>query len=311
MEEKLWVEKYRPKTIMDCILPDRIKNTFQSYVDKKEIPNLLLNGPAGCGKTTVAKAMCNQIGCNYLFVNASNERGIDTLRTKIIGYASTVSLTGGKKVIILDEADKLTPDAQDALKGVIEEFSSNCSFIFTSNFKAKLIDAIHSRTAVIEFGLKVKERMVVASQILKRLQFILTTEGVEYDKEVLVKLMERFFPDHRRLIGEAQRFSSSGQLGVNALTDIEDLRNFKDLLKSLKEKNFTNMRKWVASNADADLTTLNRMLFDRLSAVLKPETIPPVIIVLAKYAYQAAFVADQELNTTAMLTEVMVEGEFK
>jgi DNA polymerase III delta prime subunit len=308
--EVLWFERYRPKTVKDCVLPDRLKSVFQSYVDKGEIPSLILTGPAGVGKTTVAKAMCEEIGCNYLFINSSEERGIDTLRTKIIGYASTISLTGGRKVIILDEADYLTNEAQAALRSTIENFADNCSFILTCNFKAKLMDALHSRSAVIDFALKTTEKPKMASQLYKRLEFILAQEGVKYDDKVLVKIVEKFFPDYRRTINELQRFSSTGNIDAGALAQVESVTKFGELVKSLKEKDFTKMRKWVVANSDIDASQIFRAIYDGVSQFLKPETIPAVIVVLAKYQYQAAFVADQELNLVACLTEIMVEGEF-
>ena len=217
MSEYLYVEKYRPHKIEDCILPDRLKKVFQEYVTEGNIPNLMLTGTAGCGKTTVAKAMCEEIGCNFLFINSSDERGIDTLRTKIKGYASTVSLTGGRKVIILDEADYLTPEAQAGLRGAIEEFSENCSFIFTCNFKARLIDALHSRCSVIDFALKGDEKAKMALQMFKRLSVILTQEGISYDKDVLGKIVQRYFPDYRRTLNELQRYSTSGNIDAGVL----------------------------------------------------------------------------------------------
>ncbi len=311
MNEYLYVEKYRPHKIEDCILPDRLKKVFQEYVTKGEIPNLMLTGTAGVGKTTVAKAMCEEIGCNFLFINSSDERGIDVLRTKIKGYASTVSLTGGRKVIILDEADYLTPEAQAGLRGAIEEFSDNCSFIFTCNFKARLIDALHSRCSVIDFSLKGDEKAKMAMQMYKRITTILSTESITYDKEVLAKIVQRYFPDYRRTLNELQRYSTSGNIDAGVLSQIDNVRKLDDLIKALKDKDFGVMRKWVTNNSDIDMSRIFRMIYDGLYEYLKPETIPSAVIVLAKYQYQAAFVADQELNLVACLTEIMVECEIK
>ena len=311
MSDYLLVEKYRPHTVEDCILPDRIKSVFTEYVNEGNIPNLMLTGPAGCGKTTIAKAMCEQLGLNHLFINSSDERGIDMLRTKIKGYASTVSLTGGRKVIILDEADYLTPEAQAALRGAIEEFSDNCSFIFTCNFKARLIDALHSRCAVVDFGLKGDEKPKMAVKMLKRLEQILATEGITYDKAVLVKLIERYFPDYRRLLNELQRHSVSGNIDAGVVSQLDGIRTLSELIKSLKEKDFQAMRKWVVVNSDVDTSRIYRNIYDGLTEYLKPDSVPAAVVTLAKYQYQAAFVADQELNLVACLTELMVECEVK
>ena len=311
MSEYLYVEKYRPHKIEDCILPDRLKKVFQEYVTKGDIPNLMLTGTAGCGKTTVAKAMCEEIGCNFLFINSSDERGIDTLRTKIKGYASTVSLTGGRKVIILDEADYLTPEAQAGLRGAIEEFSENCSFIFTCNFKARLIDALHSRCSVIDFALKGDEKAKMAAQMFKRLANILTEESITYDKDVLGKIVQRYFPDYRRTLNELQRYSTSGNIDAGVLSQVESVRKLDDLIKALKEKDFSTMRKWVVNNSDIDQSRIFRSIYDNLCVYLKPESVPQAVVNLAKYQYQAAFVADQELNLVACLTELMVDCEMK
>lgn len=310
-DEFLWVEKYRPHKIEDCVLPDRIKKAFQEYVNSEEIPNLLLSGPAGCGKTTAAMAMCDEIGCNYLFINSSEERGIDVLRTKVVGYASTVSLTGGRKVIILDEADGLTPDTQDALRGVIEKFSSNCSFIFTCNFKAKIKDAIHSRCSVVDFTLKANEKPTMASKMYKRLEQILSNEGATYDKQVLAKVVEKYFPDYRRTLGELQRYSVSGNIDAAIVPQLDSIRSLNELVNALKNKDFGAMRKWVVVNSDIDPSRIYRSVYDGLNEYLKPESIPAAVVTLAKYQYQAAFVADQELNLVACLTELMVECEIK
>ena len=311
MSEYLYVEKYRPHKIEDCIVPDRLKSVFQEYVTKGDIPNLMLTGTAGCGKTTVAKAMCEEIGVNHLFINSSDERGIDTLRIKIKGYASTVSLTGGRKVIILDEADYLTPEAQAGLRGAIEEFSENCSFIFTCNFKARLIDALHSRCSVIDFALKGDEKVKMMAQMYKRITVILKEESIEYDEKVLPKIIQRYFPDYRRTLNELQRYSTSGNIDAGVLSQVESVRKLDDLIKALKEKDFSTMRKWVVNNSDIDQSRIFRSIYDNLCVYLKPESVPMAVVTLAKYQYQSAFVADQELNLVACLTELMVECEVK
>ena len=309
-ESFLWVEKYRPKTIEDCILPDRLKKPFQEYVEKQEIPNLMLTGSAGVGKTTVAKAMCDEIGINHLYINASENRGIDMLRTTIRGYASTVSLTGGKKVIILDEADYMTPDAQAAMRGAIEEFSKNCTFIFTCNFKSKLIDALHSRCSVIDFALKNGETAKMATQFLKRMENVLTQESITYDKAVLAKIIEKYFPDYRRTLNELQRYSSSGVLDAGIVAQLTDVRKISELVKFLKEKNFGDMRKWCVSNSDIEPARIYRKVYDSLYEYFKPESIPQAVVIISKYQYQSAFVADQEINLVACLTELMVDCEY-
>lgn len=308
--EYLWVEKFRPKTVSDCILPDRIKKVFQNYVDTANIPNLMLTGSAGVGKTTVAMAMCEEIGLNYMFINSSEERGIDMLRTKIRGYASTISLTGGRKVIILDEADYLTPDAQAALRGAVEEYSENCSFIFTCNFKSRLLDALHSRCSVIDFSLKADEKPRMASQLFQRLSTILINQKVEYDKQVLIKIVEKFFPDYRRTLNELQRYSSGGSIDAGTLAQISDVRKIADLVGYLKEGNFAEMRKWVVTNSDIEPSRIYRKVYDSLYEYFKPASIPQAVVILARYQYQSAFVADQEINLVACLTEIMVDCEY-
>lgn len=309
-DEFLWVEKYRPKTISDCILPDRIKKIFQSYVDNNNIPNLMLTGSAGVGKTTVARALCEELGINHLFINSSEERGIDILRTKIKSYASTISLTGGRKVIILDESDYLTADAQAALRGAIEEFSANCTFIFTCNFKSRLIDALHSRCSVIDFTLQKEEKPKMAVMLMKRLGCILDKENVTYDKPVLAKIIEKFFPDYRRTLNELQRYSSSGSIDAGIISQVSDVRKINDLVGYLKAGNFSEMRKWVVSNSDIEASRIYRSVYDSLYEYLKPESIPQAVVIIAKYQYQAAFVADQEINLVACLTEMMVDCEY-
>jgi DNA polymerase III delta prime subunit len=310
MNEFLWTEKYRPKKVADCILPDRIKSVFQEYVNTNSIPNLMLTGSAGVGKTTVAIAMCEEIGLNYLFINSSEERGIDMLRTKIKGYASTVSLTGGRKVIILDEADYLTPEAQAGLRGAIEEFSANCTFIFTCNFKSRLIDALHSRCSVIDFTLKSEEKPRMAAQFFTRISNILNQEGVQYEKQALVKIVEKHFPDYRRTLNELQRYSSGGTIDAGVVAQVSDVRNIGELAKCLKDGDFAGMRKWVVTNTDIDPARLYRKIYDSLYEYFKPESIPQAVVIIAKYQYQAAFVADQEVNLVACLTELMVDCEY-
>ena len=310
MSEFLWVEKYRPHTIADCILPERLKKTFQEYVDSDTIPNLMLTGSAGVGKTTVAKAMCDEIGINHLYINASENRGIDVLRTTIRGYASTVSLTGGRKVIILDEADYLTGEAQAALRGAIEEFSQNCTFIFTCNFKSRLIEALHSRCSVIDFVLKSEEKAKMAMQLMKRMEYILTEENVIYDKAVLAKIIEKYFPDYRRTLNELQRYSSSGSLDAGIVAQLSDVRKIGELVKHLKDKNFGEMRKWCVANSDIEPARIYRKVYDSLYEYFKPESIPQAVVTISKYQYQAAFVADQEINLVACLTELMVDCEY-
>ena len=310
MTEFLWCEKYRPKTVEDCVLPERIKTIFQGYVDTQSIPNLMLTGSAGVGKTTVAKAMCEQLGINHLFINSSEDRGIDMLRTKIKGYASTISFTGSRKVIILDEADYLTPEAQAGLRGAIEEFSDNCTFIFTCNFKSRLIDALHSRCSVIDFSLKAEEKPKMAMQLFKRLSVILTNENVEFDKQVLQHIIAKYFPDYRRTLNELQRFSTSGNIDAGTLSEISDVRKVADLVGYLKEGNFGEMRKWVVVNSDIEPARIYRKIYDSLYEFFKPESIPQAVVILSKYQYQSAFVADQEINLVACLTEIMVDCEF-
>jgi DNA polymerase III delta prime subunit len=310
MEHLLWTEKYRPKTIENCILPDRLKKPFQEYVNSGNIPNLLLSGGAGVGKTTVAKAMCEEIGCDYIVINGSDESGIDVFRTKIKNFASSMSLSGGRKVIIIDEADYLNPNStQPALRNAIEEFAGNCSFIFTCNFKNRIIDPLHSRCAVVDFTLKSNEKTQMAGQFFKRIQQVLQSEKVEYDDKVIAELVKKHFPDFRRVINELQRYSQFGKIDTGILSQIVDV-GINDILKFIKEKDFAAIRKWVANN-DVDATTFYRKLYDNLYEVLKPQSIPQAVLILADYQYKQAFVADQEINTVACLTELMLDCEFK
>jgi len=310
MEHLLWTEKYRPQTIEDCILPKRLKEVFQQYASQKQIPNLLLTGSAGVGKTTVAKALCQEAGCDYLVINGSDESGIDTFRVKIKNYASSMSFTGGRKVIIIDEADYLNPNStQPALRNAIEEFASNCSFIFTCNYKNRIIEPLHSRCAVIEFGLKNGEKQKMALEFLKRTESILQSEKVEFDKKVVAELVTKHFPDFRRVINELQRYSQLGKIDVGVLAQVADV-SITEIVKYIKDKDFGAVRKWVATN-EIDSTTFFRKLYDNLYDFLKPHSIPQVILILADYQYKQAFVVDQEINIVACLIQIMAEGDFK
>lgn len=309
-EHMLWCEKYRPQTVEDCILPDGIKKTFQEFVNRKEIPNLLLSGTAGVGKTTIAKALCNEVGCDFIVINGSDESGIDVLRNKIKNYASSVSLAGGRKVIIIDEADYLNPNStQPALRGAIEEFASNCSFIFTCNFKNRIIDPIHSRCTCIDFKLN-GSKQKMAAQFFKRMEWMLEQEGVQYEKEVVAAVVTKHFPDNRRIINELQRYGVGGTIDKGILASVSDIQT-AELIKALKDKDFSSARKWVTNNLDNDASRIFRNLYDSLYDVLKPQSVPQLVLILAKYQYQAAFVADHEINMIACLTEIMVDCEFK
>ena len=312
-DDFLWVEKYRPKTIEDCILPDNIKKTFLDFLDKGEVPNLLLSGPAGCGKTTVAKALCAELGVDVYVINGSDEgRFLDTVRNNAKNFASTVSLTSESKhkVIIIDEADNTTPDVQLLLRASIEEFSRNCRFIFTCNYKNKIIEPLHSRCAVVEFGIKGKHKQEIAVAFFNRLVSILEEEKIETDKKVLAELINKHFPDWRRVLNECQRYSVGGRIDSGILAHFSDVK-VNDLIKNLKEKKFPEVRKWCVNNLDNDSSVLLRRIYDSLYDSLVPSTIPAAVLIIAKYQYQIAFVADQEINLLACLTEIMVECEFK
>tara|TARA_B100000900_G_C20465430_1_gene669101 strand:+ start:72 stop:1022 length:951 start_codon:yes stop_codon:yes gene_type:complete len=312
-DQFLWVEKYRPKTIDECILPDATKQTFKDFLDKGEVPNLLLAGPPGVGKTTVAKALCYELGVDYYVINGSDEgRFLDTVRNQAKNFASTVSLSSDAKhkVIIIDEADNTGNDVQLLLRANIETFYSNCRFIFTCNYKNKIIEPLHSRCAVVEFGIKGKEKAQIAAGFFKRLQEILDTEGVEYDNKVLVELINKHFPDWRRVLNECQRYSTSGKIDAAILATFSDV-SVNDLTKHLKQKNFTEVRKWVVNNLDNDSGVLLRRIYDALLTSLENNSIPAAVLIVAKYQYQIAFVADQEINFLAALTEIMCECEFK
>ena len=313
MSDFIWVEKYRPQTIEDCILPDSIKKTFKEFLNKGEIPNMLLSGPPGVGKTTVAKALCKQLGADYYVVNGSDEgRFLDTVRNSAKNFASTVSLTSESrhKVIIIDEADNTTSDVQLLLRASIEEFSRNCRFIFTCNYKNKIIEPLHSRCAVIEFGIKGKQKADLATCFFKRLNSILEQERIEADKKVLAELINKHFPDWRRVLNECQRYSVGGKIDTGILAHFSDVK-VNDLIKNLKEKNFAEVRKWVVSNLDNDSSVLLRRIYDSLYESLVNSSIPAAVLIIAKYQYQIAFVADQEINMLACLTEIMVECQFK
>jgi DNA polymerase III delta prime subunit len=312
-EEFLWVEKWRPKTIEDCILPESIKKTFSDFLNKGEIPNLLLCGPPGVGKTTVAKALCNELGVDFYVINGSDEgRFLDTVRNQAKNFASTVSLqaTGKHKVIIIDEADNTGNDVQLLLRANIETFHKNCRFIFTCNYKNKIIEPLHSRCAVVDFGIKGKEKAQLAGSFFKRIQDILDAEGIKYDQKVLAELINKHFPDWRRVLNECQRYSVGGEIDSGVLASFSDVA-VNDLITHLKTKNFPEVRKWVASNLDNDPGVVLRRVYDSCYTYLSSQTIPAAVLIIAKYQYQIAFVADQEINLLAALTEIMVECDFK
>lgn len=308
----LWVEKYRPKTIEDCVLPERLKNTFREFVKQGGIPHLILAGGPGTGKTTVAKALCDELDMDFLFLNGSDENGIDTFRMKIKNYASSMSLMGGKKAILIDEADYLNPNSiQPALRGAMEEFEDNCRFIFTCNYKNRIIEPLHSRSTVIDFRLSPDEKPKMARDFMRRVEFILKQEAVAYNAKVLAEFITKHFPDFRRTINELQTYavSHSNTVDEGILSIVKDV-SLTDLIRALKDRNFRDMRQWVAQHGSDDPARLYRKIYDSLYDILKKESIPPAVIILAKYQYQAAFVADQELNLTACLTEIMAECEF-
>lgn len=309
MDHMLWVEKYRPTKIADCILPEKIKDTFQEFANRKEIPNLLLSGGAGVGKTTVAKALCTEVGCDYLVVNGSDDRGIATMQTTVKNYATSVSLTGGRKCIIIDEADNLTPDAQKALRGMIEEVSINCAFIFTCNFKNRIIEPIHSRCTSIDFKLN-GSKQKVAAQFFRRVEWILSQEGIDYSKDVVAALITKYFPDNRRVINEIQRYSISGSIDTGILANIADVQ-INDLTKAIKSKNVSDARKWVVNNLDNDPAVLFRKLYDTLFDQLKPNSIPEMITCIGEWQYRISFSADPEIALMSCITNLMATVEFK
>jgi DNA polymerase III delta prime subunit len=305
----LWVEAYRPKTIEDCVLPERLKVPFKEYVNSKDIPNLMLTGSAGVGKTTVAKALCEEVGCDYIVLNGSSKFGVDAVHTTVADYASTVSLSGGRKVIIIDEADGMTAQAQQAFRNYIEQFASNCTFIFTCNFKEKIIDPIHSRCAVIDFRLNKDEKSKMAGLFFKRTQEILKNENVQANDSVVAEVIKKYFPDFRRILNELQRYSKFGNIDEGILSTLNE-DTIKNVVTLLKEKDLGGIRKWLANN-DYESSTLYRKLFDALYEEVVPHYAPLMIISIADYQYKRAFVADGQLNDLALLTQIMMEAEFK
>jgi len=311
MTDFLWVEKYRPKTIEECVLPKRMKDTFKSILESGELQNMLFTGTAGVGKTTVAKALCNELELDYIMVNGSEEGNIDTLRTKIKQFASTVSLQGGYKVVILDEADYLNAQStQPALRGFIEEFSSNCRFILTCNFKNRIIEPLHSRCSIYDFTIAKDEQAEILAEFMDNMSSMLDKENVTYNKNVLAELIMKYRPDFRRVINELQRYSVSGQIDTGILVNLSN-ESFNSLMLSLKEKNFKEMRKWVAENIDVEPAVIFRSIYDNMSEHLQPKSVPQVVLILADYQYKNAFVADHELNVVACMTEIMAGSEWK
>ena len=309
-DEFIWVEKYRPRTIDDTILPIGLKSTFQQFVDQKNIPNLLLTGRAGIGKTTVARAMLEQLQCDYIIINGSMNGNIDTLRVDISQFASSMSLMGGRKYVILDEADYLNPNStQPALRNFMEEFSKNCGFILTCNFKNKIIEPLHSRCTVIDFKLPNNEKAKLASQFMKRIKNILDTEKVQYDDGAVAEVISKYFPDWRRVLNELQRYSVTGKIDSGILANLGD-ESFKNLFGYLKAKSFSNMRKWVGENSDIESHVLFRKIYDNAIQYIKPASIPQLVLIIGDYQFKAAFVADPEINTVACLTMIMTECEF-
>ena len=309
-DDFLWVEKYRPRTVSDTILPDNLKKTFQQFVDQNNVPNLILTGGPGVGKTTVAKAMLEELGCDYIVINGSMNGNIDTLRNDIQQFASSVSLTGGRKYVILDEADYLNPNStQPALRNFMEEYSKNCGFILTCNFKNKIIDPLHSRCSVVEFKISKEDRPSMAAQLFKRVIGILKAENVDFDQKAVAEVISKYFPDNRRILNELQRYSATGRIDTGILANLQEV-TLKNLVLALKEKNFTEVRNWVADNSDVDSTTIFRQIYNMASDVMKGGSIPQLVLILADYQYKDAFVADHEINMTACLTEIMVNCEF-
>jgi|TARA_B110000977_G_scaffold111869_1_gene145024 DNA polymerase III delta prime subunit len=307
----LWVEKFRPKKISECVLTEDLKKTFQAFVDDGHIPNLLLTGGPGVGKTTVAKAMLEELGATYMMINGSEESGIDVLRNKIKNFASTVSMDGNRKFVILDEADYLNPQStQPALRGFIEEFHKNCGFILTCNFKNRIIDPLHSRCSVIEFRIPASEKPKLAGEFFTRVQGILDGEGVQYQPKAVAGVVEKYFPDWRRVLNELQRYSISGMIDSGVLVNISET-NMKDLNTFLKEKDFKSIRKWVANNLDNDPSRMYRKIYDSLYVDIQPQTVPHLVLATADYSYKSAFVADQEINMLAFMIEVMTQVQFK
>lgn len=309
-EEFLWVEKYRPKTIEDTILPTELKTVFQQFVDQKNIPNLILSGTAGVGKTTVARAMLEELGCDYIIINGSMNGNIDTLRNEILNFASSVSLSGGRKYVILDEADYLNANStQPALRNFMEEFSRNCGFILTCNFKNRIIEPLHSRCSVVDFKIGKKDMAKLAMQFLKRVETILAAENVEFDKAVVAQIIQRHFPDWRRVLNELQRYSATGKIDSGILSNIQQT-SIRELITMMKEKNYTEVRKWVKNNIDTDVNSLYNEFYETASQFFSPKSIPLLVTLIAKYQYQNAFAANSEINFAAFLAEVMIDAEF-
>ena len=310
-ESLLWVEKYRPKTIEDCILPETIKTTLRDVVSQNKIPNMMFTGTSGIGKTTAARAICNETQADYLIINGSDEgRMIDTLRIRLTQFCSTISLSGSRKVVIIDEADYMNADSvQPAMRNFTERFADNCSFIFTCNYKNRIIEPIHSRCAVIDFSLKNGEKQMIAARFMKRVESILAAESIDYDKDVIAKLVLKHFPDFRRVLNELQRYSTSGEINSGVLANIKEM-NLKELIDSLREKNFSKMRQWVVANVDNDPATVYRKIYDELYNVIEKGSIPQAVLTIAEYQHKSAFVADQEINLVACLVELMAECEF-
>jgi len=307
----LWVEKYRPSKISECILTDDLKKTFQTFVDEGYIPNLLLSGGPGVGKTTVAKAMLEELGATYMMINGSEESGIDVLRNKIKNFASTVSMDGNRKFVILDEADYLNPQStQPALRGFIEEFHKNCGFILTCNFKNRIIEPLHSRCSVVEFRIPTSEKPVLAGQFFNRVQEVLKTEEVQFEPKAVAGIVEKHFPDWRRVLNELQRYSASGMIDAGILVNLSET-NMKDLVTFLKETDFKSIRKWVANNLDNDPSRMYRKVYDTLYDEVQPQTVPHLVLATADYSYKSAFVADQEINMLAYMVEIMTQVNFK
>jgi DNA polymerase III delta prime subunit len=310
-DEFLWVEKYRPKTVEDTILPVQLKETFCKFVQDGNVPNLILAGGAGMGKTTIARAMLEELECDYIVINGSMNGNIDTLRNDIQQFASAVSLQGGRKYVILDEADYLNANStQPALRNFMEEYSKNCGFILTCNFKNRIIDPLHSRCSVIDFQFTKEDKMQCAAEMYKRATSILKTESITFEREVVAEVVKKHFPDNRRILNELQRYSATGGIDTGILSNLQDT-TLTHLLAALKDKNFTTVRKWVAENSDGDTTALIRQLYDKASSYLSANSIPQLVLILADYQYKDAFVADHEINITACLTEIMVNCEFK
>lgn len=310
-EDFLWTEKYRPRTIDEAVLPADLAKTFQQFINENEVPNLLLTGRAGVGKTTAAKAMLTQLGCDYIIINGSLHGNIDTLRNEIMSYASSVSLNGGRKYVILDEADYLNPNStQPALRNFMEEFAKNCGFILTCNYKNRIIPELHSRCSVVEFKIPNAEKPKMASKFFRRVVDILSQEGVANDPKAVAAVVEKYFPDFRRTLNELQRYAATGKIDTGILSNIQET-SFKQLIESLKNKEFTTVRKWVGEHSDIDSATLFRQFYDSASDVMKTNSIPQLVLIIADYQYKHAFVTDPEINLVAFLTEVMVECEFK